>query len=204
MKTPLSPAELSTKRRLHPLKRRKLLHVEPSTGLAPAIPVAPASFKLPICTSCHRSFTGARRDQLVQCARCQSPTCTICSRTCNGCPPSMPPTPALTASPSSVPDTPLLSPKRSSSALSVNTMNTLDHASSSTVLGRRRKVRDLDQGEGLDGAENEAEGGEGHECGAGEVLPGCGRTVCRSCAFETPESDLTTCLDCAARYRGTE
>lgn len=54
-----------------------------------------------------------------------------------------------------------------------------DRGAPSTVAGRRRKVRDLDQ-------EDEVAGYEGMD-GVGEVLPGCGRTVCQKCAFETPE-----------------
>ncbi|OJT05864.1 hypothetical protein TRAPUB_3277 [Trametes pubescens] len=76
-----------------------------------------------------------------------------------------------------------------------------DRAAHSTVAGRRRKARDLDQEDEVSSAGQA--GYEGME-GVGEVLPGCGRTVCQKCAFETPESDLTTCFDCAALYRGSD
>lgn len=189
--------------------------LSPSASFKP-----PINIELHICATCHRSFTGSRRNQLVQCARyvpclqppcmlgniratlsalyrplegfirgltahgpcrCHEPTCTICSRTCNGCPPSVPPTPALTrtASPSSAPTTPLLSPRQPTSELDMDMTSAQDRGAPSTVAGRRRKVRDLDQ-------EDEVAGYEGMD-GAGEVLPGCGRTVCQKCAFETPE-----------------
>ena len=59
-----------------------------------------------------------------------------------------------------------------------------DRAAHSTVAGRRRKVRDLDQEDEVSSAGQA--GCEGME-GVGEVLPGCGWTVCQKCAFETPE-----------------
>lgn len=62
--------------------------------------------------------------------------------------------------------------------------STQDRAAPSIVAGRRRKVRDLDQEDEVSSAGQA--GYEGME-GAGEVLPGCGRTVCQKCAFETPE-----------------
>ncbi|KAI0349385.1 hypothetical protein OH77DRAFT_1432125 [Trametes cingulata] len=146
-----------------------------------------------------------RTDYAAYTRRCHEPTCPICSRTCNGCPPSVPPTPALTSS-SSTPDTPLMSPQRPASALSVNMANARqDQPGGSTaavaVAGRRRKVRELDRDDenaGIDGEDG------GHEDSVDGVLPGCGRTVCQKCAFETPASDLTTCLDCAARYKGVD
>ncbi|KAI0764158.1 hypothetical protein BD413DRAFT_194716 [Trametes elegans] len=195
---------VSTERRpIQPLKRRKIAHSK-SPALSPRslVPTAPANIKVPICTSCHRSFSGAKQSQLVQCARCHETTCTICSRTCNGCPPSTPPTPALTegSEPSSGPDTPLMSPQLQSRAPSVLGMNMAnvqqEEPAPQTLAGRRRKVCDLDQ-ERDDGLREERDGAEG-------VLPGCGRTVCQKCCFETLSSDLTTCYDCAARYKGSD
>ncbi|KAL1943722.1 hypothetical protein VTO73DRAFT_4167 [Trametes versicolor] len=196
-------APTSTRRKIHPSKRRKLAHAESSVLSLSASHKPPNDIELPICASCRRSFTGSRRNQLVQCARCHEPTCTICSRTCNGCPPSVPPTPALTrtASPSSTPPTPLLSPHQPTSELGMDIASTQDRAAPSIVTGRRRKVRDLDQEDEVSSAGQA--GYEGME-GAGEVLPGCGRTVCQKCAFETPESDLTTCFDCATWYAASD
>ncbi|KAI0328982.1 hypothetical protein GY45DRAFT_1325688 [Cubamyces sp. BRFM 1775] len=203
-------ADLSNGRRVHSLKRRKLTHSTSLTSppistipLGPSlIPLQTGDVKASVCNSCHRAFAGSKRNQLVQCARCHEPTCTICSRTCNGYPPSVPPTPALTTSPSSGPDTPLMSPRRSATALTADLRVSRDHAPVQSLAGRRRKVRDLDDDEdnavakGTQGAdaENEWPGN------ANGVLPGCGRTLCQKCCFETPSSDLTTCYDCAAQY----
>ncbi|KAI8995236.1 hypothetical protein BD414DRAFT_478906 [Trametes punicea] len=198
-------AEVSAERKLHPLKRRKLAHSVAAVLPSPSslTPATPEDIGPPICNACHRAFAGSKKNQLMQCARCHEPTCIICSRTCNGYPPSTPSTPALTTSPSSVPDTPLMSPRRSSLALGVDIRNMQDQTPAQTVAGRRRKVRDLDQQE--DGEGERKSGGRGEDVeGVGDVLPGCGRTVCQKCCFETPASDLTTCYDCAARYRNSE
>ncbi|OSC98652.1 hypothetical protein PYCCODRAFT_980776 [Trametes coccinea BRFM310] len=183
-------ADMSAGRKVHPLKKRKLApSVSATMPAQPAslIPATPGIVGTPICNSCHRAFAGSKRNQLVQCARCHEPTCMICSRTCNGCPPSEPPTPALTTSPSSVPDTPLMSPRRSSVALGLDLRNLQDHAPVQTLAGRRRKVRELDQDEDrTEGRRRGRSDEEAEEEGAEEVLPGCGRTVCQKCCFETP------------------
>lgn len=148
--------------------------------------------KATVCASCHRAFT-ARLSLLIQCARCVSPvrpetvhltrpggtdrcrapTCAICSRTCTACPPSMPPTPALTFSPTP-PPTPPHSPKRAALALSTNTN------AAPVATAKRRKLRDADEDEKF-GAEGEGKAEKE------DVLPGCGRTVCRNCCFESPQ-----------------
>ncbi|KAI0942489.1 hypothetical protein AcW1_003108 [Taiwanofungus camphoratus] len=143
--------------------------------------------KATVCASCHRAFT-ARLSLLIQCARCRAPTCAICSRTCTACPPSMPPTPALTFSPTP-PPTPPHSPKRAALALSTNTN------AAPVATAKRRKLRDADEDEKF-GAEGEGKAEKE------DVLPGCGRTVCRNCCFESPQSNTTTCHDCYSRpYR---
>ncbi|KAI1788604.1 hypothetical protein LXA43DRAFT_894376 [Ganoderma leucocontextum] len=200
---------------MHTLKRRKLTH-----STSPIISDGPFSLPTPlqlgtkavVCTSCHRAFPGAKQSQLVQCALCHAPTCTICSRTCNGCPPSVPPTPELTMSPATVspasPDV-VSSDTPASLSLSFGNLNSdshgLDdgrrpalasHTNMTGTVGKRRKVREHEddreegrKGLGEAGDEREKEG----------ILPGCGRIVCRGCSFETPESDLNTCYDCAGR-----
>ncbi|KAI0740479.1 hypothetical protein C8Q76DRAFT_609255 [Earliella scabrosa] len=150
--------------------------------------------RAPICASCHRGFAGAKQNQLVQCARCHAPTCAICSRNCNGCPPSAPPTPALTSAPS-LPETPLASPFPVSiprrPALVPNTNTALGATPPPPIVGRRRKARDREDEDGCKDMEYEM--GEKVD----DLVSGCGRTICRNCSFETPESDMTTCYDCA-------
>ena len=86
---------------------------------------------------------------------CSLPTCPICSRTCNGCPPSAPPTPRLTDT-SRLPDTPPISPIPNHNALSrrpalTSNTNIAQVAPPTALAGRRRKVRDGDSGD--DGVE---------------------------------------------------
>ncbi|KAI0808046.1 hypothetical protein C8Q74DRAFT_1230740 [Fomes fomentarius] len=184
-------SDLSNGRRLPPTKRRKIVHPDSTVVSSPvlSIPYSPRGL---MCVSCHRAFAGAKQNQLIQCDRCHAPTCAICSRTCNGCPPSTPPTPVLTSSPS-LPDTPLVSPFPAlrRPVLAMNT-NTALGPTPPPIAGRRRKARDREEEEGgkADGLLAETEEG---------VLPGCGRTVCRNCATESTQSELITCYDCAGR-----
>ncbi|KAH9931756.1 hypothetical protein B0H21DRAFT_96362 [Amylocystis lapponica] len=174
-------------------KKRRLLAASPSVvDSLLHVPITPSNVPTPTpvtkastCTSCHRAFT-ARPNHLIVCARCRAPTCTICARTCTACPPSAPPTPALSFSPTP-PATPLPSPRRSALALHTNTL--------AFTPGRRRKAREDE--------EEHVEGEEGCVKDAGaEILPGCGRTICRNCCFESLPSNATTCYDCCGRpYR---
>ncbi|KAH9939772.1 uncharacterized protein BXZ73DRAFT_88945 [Epithele typhae] len=191
----------SSHRTIHPLKRRKTSHNTTATfrPVADATPLK--DLKGDRCTSCRRAFPASKQNQLLQCARCLSSTCTICSRICNGCPPSttVPPTPTLTDTPS-LPDTPLESPFRTPDslprrpALSQSTNMVVDVGVASSVAGRRRKVRDEDFAEGARSAE-----GSGDGDGEDMATPGCGRTICQNCSFETPSRDITTCYDCGGR-----
>nr|VWP01786.1 Regulator Ustilago maydis 1 protein [Ganoderma boninense] len=205
-------SEPPRKRRMHTLKRRKLTHstsanISDSSLTHPNPPQLGTNLKV-VCTSCHRAFPGAKQNQLVQCARCHAPTCTICSRTCNGCPPSVPPTPELTMSPATLsPATPAVCSPDTPASLSLSgsvPFANLDGPESlgpggerrpalashtnvpgTGAVGRRRKNRehdDVDE-EGWKGA-GEAEDERMRETG---ILPGCGRVVCRGCSFETPE-----------------
>ncbi|KAI0739429.1 hypothetical protein C8Q80DRAFT_1198649 [Daedaleopsis nitida] len=187
----MGSAETHVIRKCPPSKRRRIAHLQVTP--TPVLPARHTGITvLPVCASCHRGFTGSKQIQLVLCARCHSPTCPICSRTCNGCPSSVPPTPALTTAPSP-PDTPLASPLPSARrpALALNTNNTSGATPTTQIAGRRRKARDCDEEE-RDEAQSRKFVGDG-------ALLGCGRAVCRNCSFETPESDLTTCYDCASR-----
>ncbi|KAM5540042.1 hypothetical protein V8D89_006182 [Ganoderma adspersum] len=203
--------------RMHALKRRKLAH-----STSPIVHDSPLSLPIPlqlgtkavVCASCHRAFPGVKQSQLIQCARCHAPTCTICSRTCNGCPPSVPPTPELSMSPATVsPASPAACTPDIPASLSISVSVSFgnmdgDHerrpalASHTNVpgtgtVGRRRKQREHDDvdDQGSKGS-GEVEDERMRDTG---ILPGCGRVVCRGCSFETPESDLNTCYDCAGR-----
>ncbi|OBZ73461.1 hypothetical protein A0H81_06926 [Grifola frondosa] len=101
----------------------------------------PPTPKVPVCTSCHRAFN-TRPGQLALCARCKASTCTICSRTCNGCPPSLPPTPAHLLA--HTPNDSFPSPRRAALALHTNTANTAIAMPLATqpTIGTRRKARE--------------------------------------------------------------
>ena len=92
-----------------------------------------------------------------------------------------------------------MSPSRSSVALATDLRDARDHAPVQSLAGRRRKARDLDEDE--DGAVAKGVKGaveaEGEWTGnADGVLPGCGRTLCQKCCFETPSrcADSRFCL----------
>ncbi|KAF9466784.1 hypothetical protein BDZ94DRAFT_1250768 [Collybia nuda] len=181
-----------------PMKRRKLMTAQtlcsslqktgsqsqPSKGFA----IATVS---PTCTSCHRSLNTAQGRPII-CSRCSSPTCTICSRTCTASPlsSSVPPTPHLTRSPTPA-TTPPQSPRRS--ALTLHSANTnygdLQRTTVAVIpnTGKRRKGIEEDY---LDSGSSEQSSGD-HD-----LVPGCGRIMCRNCCFENSQSNTTTCYDC--------
>ncbi|TFK85109.1 hypothetical protein K466DRAFT_588366 [Polyporus arcularius HHB13444] len=205
-----SPVPLG--RRMHLMKRRKLAHPPPSAAkqdswLLPACATANHLKTATVCASCHRAFFGSKQGQLVQCARCHAATCVICSRTCNGCLPCLPPT--MTSTPdASKPDAcarlPMPLPFSRRPALALHTKTALG-AAPPPMAGRRRKMRDRDDAEDDDegrGHTGDGDGESGKEKQEDGVLPGCERTVCRNCAFEIPDRELTTCYDCAARLMG--
>ncbi|KAJ6629918.1 hypothetical protein B0H10DRAFT_2428226 [Mycena sp. CBHHK59/15] len=136
-----------------------------------------------ICTSCKRAVTTVAG--LLLCARCTSPTCAICSRTCTACMPSQPPTPHLTWSPTPTPS-PSHSPRRLALALNSANTNSVSATSASPVVTKRKKPRDDDEKSHDDSDE--------FACGSG-----CGRSVCRDCCFENPQESTTTCYDCYGR-----
>ncbi|ETW76488.1 hypothetical protein HETIRDRAFT_455044 [Heterobasidion irregulare TC 32-1] len=131
--------------------------------------------KVLTCTSCHRCLN-VKSGHVLLCARCNAPTCTICSRTCAAAPPSYPPTPRLSFSPTP-PATPAPSPRRA--ALSLSNTN-------SQATPRRRKFRDGEDGSVKDENAYSDAGGEDSLESAGWT-PGCGRIVCRGCCLELPQ-----------------
>ncbi len=145
--------------------------------------------------------------EMIDPRRCHAATCTICSRTCNGCPPSVPPTPELTMSPATVsPASPAVCSPDALAALSVSFGN-LDgshglederrpalasHTNVTGAMGRRRKQREHDD---VDEEGRKGLWGTGDErMKETGILPGCGRIVCRGCAFETPERYVSESL----------
>ena len=81
-----------------------------------------------------------------------------------------------------------MSPRRSAVALAPDLRDARDHAPVQSLAGRRRKVRDLDEDEDGTGAKGVqgADAGDEWRGNADGVLPGCGRTLCQKCCFETP------------------
>ena len=130
--------------------------------------------------------------------RCSAPTCAICSRTCTSYtrPSSLPPTPALTRSPSpsSHVATPV-SPKRTALGLSYAAMNydtslTLPPPSATSIKRKKAPIdkEDVDGDGDLDGsAVRDHHDVMSTYSGGTEsvVIPGCGRVVCRACCVES-------------------
>ncbi|KZT30152.1 hypothetical protein NEOLEDRAFT_313387 [Neolentinus lepideus HHB14362 ss-1] len=178
-----------------PNKRRKLtapssvyneepMTLEKDAGYTLSKPTKPLA-----CEACHRSLN-VRGCPVIICARCNATTCTICSRICNACPAaSLPPTPALTFSPSP-PATPDRSPRRIGLSLSSMNMN-VNGSPNATSTGKRRKYRDSEDEE-----QEHDEEGEKYDKWS---MSGCGRTVCRYCCLEDALSNTTTCCDCYGR-----
>ncbi|KAH8113079.1 hypothetical protein DFH11DRAFT_1602940 [Phellopilus nigrolimitatus] len=155
----------------------------------------------PSCTSCHRylavsSGETGKQSQRIICPRCQATSCSICSRTCTAIPLSMPSTPLLSFSPSP-PGTPLgASDNRPLPHDLDDTPKTRTHAQATarhTESSRRRKKRDED-----DDDEGTVVGGDDDSStkGSDRVQPGCGRTFCKNCCIENPQTGTTTCYDC--------
>ncbi|KAJ7199595.1 hypothetical protein GGX14DRAFT_699770 [Mycena pura] len=181
-------AAQTTAREARPLPKRRRLNAPPSHSAAPPMLSIPKSTTA-VCASCHRastSFTG-----VLLCSRCAAPTCAVCSRTCTASLPSPPPTPLLTWSPTPNP-TPLVSPAHSprrpalALALNVNLNAPNAHTGAASAVPKRKKPRDDEE------SPRNAEDGGG-------VAPGCGRTVCRECCFESSQESTTTCYDCYGR-----
>ncbi|KAJ8090399.1 hypothetical protein PM082_018995 [Marasmius tenuissimus] len=178
------------------------------------------------CVSCRRALnasTNITPSSPVFCAICNSPSCTICSRTCTGDDAeaevtqspvhslsefgqdSAPETPHLTWSPSSPISTPsppslVASPRRFALALNAANTNTGNFFGHNQAPGKRKKHGD-------DGGE--ASAGEGANKGSG-----CGRVVCKNCCLESSNRfvagvvvafhlslsdfyDSTACIECS-------
>ncbi|THU97891.1 hypothetical protein K435DRAFT_965232, partial [Dendrothele bispora CBS 962.96] len=193
-------------------KRRKL---SSSPILKPANPqygITPDQTKCSAprlsCVSCRRVFNVSKSTLgLVLCARCTSPTCLICSRTCTTQSPPPPPLPS-----SNEPLTKQNSPRRS--ALSMNSLNlntdTNAHTRTNALntstnsvesRGKRKTLKDNED----DISDSERNPNYNHNRGDKVAndrdrntshMHGCGRTVCKNCCFENVASDTTTCYDC--------
>ncbi|KAJ4474084.1 hypothetical protein C8J55DRAFT_518886 [Lentinula edodes] len=181
-------------------KRRKLS----TSPKLPSMPSPPMIFSHPsanpknaalTCSSCHRHAQNASRSFIVFCARCGSPTCTICSRTCSASTPSATHLnwgPSTNTGPNS---NPLRQPQSQSLqrfALTLNSANT-NTAGYANAFGKRKKSKDDDSLSERDCAirlEHVNESGEA------ELGGSCGRTVCKSCCFESNLNDNVTCYDC--------
>ena len=151
------------------------------------------------CNSCYRSFAFSSgkesRGSLITCPMCvycfltitrsadsqnscQSVSCSICARTCSTMPPSMPPTPALSYSPS-----PPESPSSESHTLSLDPERTprartrTQGALTHNEAARRRKRIDDEEDEATVIGDDDAL----HDKA---MLSGCGRRVCKSCCIE--------------------
>jgi len=181
-----------------PIKKRKLTGIS-SPGALVVLPkntkdTSESLLATSKCMSCFRSLNVMQK-AIIICARCSSPTCAVCSRTCTACPTSMPPTPYLTRSPTRSP-TPLFSPRRT--ALSIHSVNTdindLTRSGQANISnGQKRKSQDEDN---LDyDSESWVQ-----KLGEFDLTLGCGRTVCRKCCVENRESASETCHDCATQF----
>lgn len=122
--------------------------------------------------------------QLDHLNRCGSPTCTICSRMCSASTPSATHLnwgPSTNTGPNS---NPLRQPQSQSPqrfALTLNSANT-NTAGYANAFGKRKKSKDDDSLSERDWAirlEHVNESGEA------ELSGSCGRTVCKSCCFES-------------------
>ncbi|KZV64522.1 hypothetical protein PENSPDRAFT_162930 [Peniophora sp. CONT] len=176
-----------------PAKRRRVAAADspktsstslPDVGLQNIVAPTPrAAKKAGKCSTCHRAFVGGSA-QIMNCARCDAPTCPVCTRTCTAVPPTREPTPALSFSSSTSPPTPTPSPRRAALSLTTNTNTNLLHEATTTAA-RRRKHED-DSSDTALSKEPDAEG----------WTQGCGRVVCRACSVESIQSCTITCRDC--------
>ncbi|KAF9554330.1 hypothetical protein CPC08DRAFT_753708 [Agrocybe pediades] len=218
MKNPPSPC---TSRSSNPPQKRRRLVLDdtPSSAslAAPSKEENQGRSMIPVgrgvCTSCHRAVGNA-----IQCARCSTTICTVCSRHCTHSASSHPPTPNLTWSPSppaSVSDSPkhLRSTPSSAGRPDLNlseapsTSSTTRQDSIGHGVKRQHKLLD-DTDEHVNPAcvKSTAQdsallflAGVNLKLRKGlqdEFGPGCGRTVCNKCCYEDVLTSTTTCLDC--------
>ncbi|KAF8556686.1 hypothetical protein OG21DRAFT_1506288 [Imleria badia] len=207
-------------------KRRRLNYpvdpgCQPGRALTDNSNVAPTRNALSLslcaklsCSTCHRALSTAIRPGVAghsMCSRCSAPTCAICARTCTSYtrPSSLPPTPALTRSPSpSTHVTTPVSPKRAALSLSYAVMNydasvALPPPSVPSIKRKKAPVdkEDFDGDGDLDGNavrdhhDVMSTHGGGFES---VVISGCGRVVCRACCVESVPNDGKLCVDCFA------
>ncbi|KIK63915.1 hypothetical protein GYMLUDRAFT_40127 [Collybiopsis luxurians FD-317 M1] len=182
-------------------KRRKLSSPKLSTTFSPLVALSAhlstTRNTALACVSCHRRAQSASRSFIVFCARCSSPTCTVCSRTCSASAashflnthlawsPTPPPSPPEPHSP------PHSSRRFALSLNSVNTNSTYGYAQTNAP-GKRKKLKedDPERDETQVRLEDEDENEEV------ELGRGCGRTICKNCCFENIQNETITCHDC--------
>ncbi|KAF8130578.1 hypothetical protein EV363DRAFT_1332363 [Boletus edulis] len=223
MSTPLVYAP-SPSARKPAFKRRRLDHTIDSgfqasralTDNSNAVPMQNAPslslYTKVSCSTCHRALSTAIRPGVAvsTCSRCSASTCAICARTCTSYtrPSSLPPTPALTRSPSPCTQTTTpISPKRAVLSVSYATMNCNASVAlpPAFVPSIKRKKAPIDKEDVDDDADLGVDAGRAHDImstydGGIEsiVIPGCGRIVCRACCVESVLNDGKLCVDCFA------
>ncbi|KAJ3822306.1 hypothetical protein F5878DRAFT_581322 [Lentinula raphanica] len=180
-------------------KRRKISSAtKPATNSLPPLiaPSLSAVFKnaaILTCSSCHRHAQTVSKSSIVFCARCGSPTCTICSRTCTA---PLPPPRSLTCPPVRPPlDTEfdahslqkaVAQPQRVALTFNSVNANTAVHP-----LGKKKRSKDDDLESVIQAVNSNEIENEKAELGRS-----CGRVVCKACCFESPENDIIACYDC--------
>ncbi|KAI0791319.1 hypothetical protein C8Q75DRAFT_865053 [Abortiporus biennis] len=161
-----------------PSKRRKIQSQE--GPLSDSIPKPQFASQLITCAVCRRTTLGS----CIKCPRCQSTTCMICSRTCDGWPDGgsrRSPTPCSR------------SPKRP--PLNVTQVNSTTITQTSSV-SKRRKHDDDDNYEDENLATSHSLFPIDLSYHDPRHISGCGKAVCRNCAIENPISHTNLCLDC--------
>ncbi|KAJ7186658.1 hypothetical protein C8R46DRAFT_277344 [Mycena filopes] len=178
--------QTTSSRSTRPLPKRRRLNpmvsyaaTTPTELIAPKI--TPKTSSSSICASCHRASTATA---ILFCSRCASPTCAVCSRTCNATLSDASPTPRPSVSPPPTNGS-IAIPRRQALALNAANTNADAHAPPAAIK-RKKPSRHSDSDED-----------KGHEpCDDSE---GCGRIVCRACCAESPKESTTTCYDCDGR-----
>ncbi|KAJ3740107.1 hypothetical protein DFH05DRAFT_1510331 [Lentinula detonsa] len=185
--------------KLPPNKRRKLsASTKPNFNFSPSNTLSLTSAVLKnaassTCSSCHRHAQIVSNTSIVLCARCGSPTCTICSRVCSASLPLpshfpwsiSPPYTTFGSYSHQFQQLSAQLPQRYALTNSANT-NTIGN-----LFGKRKKSKD-----NLNCTTRVVNGNENEEA---ELGRSCGRTVCKSCCFESPQNDAIICYDCHER-----
>ncbi|KAI6144192.1 hypothetical protein BKA82DRAFT_4168398 [Pisolithus tinctorius] len=164
------------------------------------------------CSTCHRALPTVRPDgSAMVCSRCLEPTCNICSRTCTSYtrPSSFPPTPALTRSPTpstsygiSPSNSCFASPRRAALTPGWSAVNCENTATTIPSVKRKKAPNDPDHGDiGITSCHRQSDNPLCEvidDSTVSVVVPGCGRSICRTCCVESVANDGTLCMDCYA------